>query len=242
MSIVTTLQNLGLNEKEASIYMALVELGQASPGSIAIKSKVKRPTVYVLLDELRKKGLVSKIPYPNKQIFSAKDPEELVAERESKLKAVKNALPQLMALASGIYKPKIMFYEDIDGVRELLWYGLEQMKEKELVGFYGHEEHMPKELHDLAQEYNEHVRSLGITARGIVPDHPSLKWYRDVDAQYGRTVRVVPRESYDAEMSIDVGDTFVRIVSFAHLQGVVVENKHIAQVVKQIFEMLWGKL
>ncbi|MBI2047772.1 MAG: hypothetical protein HYT27_01400 [Parcubacteria group bacterium] len=240
MSIITTLQSLGLSEKEAAIYVALVEIGEGGPGRIAIKSKVKRPTVYLLLEELRKKGLVSKIPYPNKQIFSAKDPRELIAENEARLMAAKLIIPQLMALTNAMYKPRIMFYEDMEGVRELLWYGLEKMKGKELVGFYGHAAHIPKKLLELALEYNEHFKTLDVKLRGIVPEHPSNEQFRKVDAEYNRTVKIVPLEAYDAEMSIDIGDTFVKILSFEHVQGVIIENKHIAQVMKQVFEMVWS--
>ena len=46
-------------------------------------------------------------------------------------------------------------------------------------------------------------------------------------------------ERYSAKISIDVGDTFVRIVSFLELQVVVIDNSEVAQTVRQIFELVW---
>ncbi|MEK7855938.1 MAG: hypothetical protein AAB288_07605 [Acidobacteriota bacterium] len=83
----------------------------------------------------------------------------------------------------------------------------------------------------------------GITLRGIVPDHPSLKvWREERDQKYGHMVKIVPFEAYSATNSIDVGDTFVRIIGFRDLQAVIIDNPDVALSVRQIFEMLWRSL
>lgn len=57
----------------------------------------------------------------------------------------------------------------------------------------------------------------------------------------GRTMKIVPYEEYSANISIDIGDTFVRTLSFRDLQGVIMENADVARTMRQIFEMLWVK-
>ena len=52
------LENLGLSEKEAEIYLALLELGTGTVVEVAKKSGVKRPTAYLVLDELKKMGYI----------------------------------------------------------------------------------------------------------------------------------------------------------------------------------------
>ena len=56
MDIQEALRNFGLNDKEARVYVALLELGQTTAYAIAERSGLKRPTVYVILDDLRQKG------------------------------------------------------------------------------------------------------------------------------------------------------------------------------------------
>ena len=52
----TALQNVGLDEKTAKVYMAVLALGTSSVKTIAEKAELKRPTVYLHLDELMQKG------------------------------------------------------------------------------------------------------------------------------------------------------------------------------------------
>ena len=56
------LEILGLSDKEARVYLALLELGTASAQTVSTKSYIKKPTTYLALEELRKKGLLTKLP------------------------------------------------------------------------------------------------------------------------------------------------------------------------------------
>jgi len=47
-----TLLQMGLNEKEAKVYLACLELGGATIAEIAEKSGVKRTSIYNFLEEL----------------------------------------------------------------------------------------------------------------------------------------------------------------------------------------------
>src|SRR3989338_746382 len=78
MDTKEALQHFGLNEKQASIYLALLELGTASAPSISKKSGVKRPTTYVILQELRQKVLLTEMPKKSKTLYTAKSPEILL--------------------------------------------------------------------------------------------------------------------------------------------------------------------
>ena len=49
------LEELGLGDKEAAVYVALLAVDHASVLDLAKKTKIKRPTVYVALDSLEKK-------------------------------------------------------------------------------------------------------------------------------------------------------------------------------------------
>ncbi len=57
MALESVLQAAGLTDKEARIYLAALELGQAPVLRIAQKAGIKRPTAYVTLGELQAKGL-----------------------------------------------------------------------------------------------------------------------------------------------------------------------------------------
>ena len=66
METIDVLERVGLKGKEASVYLALLELGTASVESIAKKAGTKRPTTYLVLDDLQNRGLVSIVPQQKK--------------------------------------------------------------------------------------------------------------------------------------------------------------------------------
>lgn len=236
------LQSLGLSEKEAKVYLALLKAGKGSAYAIAEIAGLKKPTTYVILGELIKKGLAFKTPRSHKQLFTPKDPDEVFSAAESKLAQAKSLLPEIKSLANKS-KVKTIVYEGVNTLRDSTQYGLKQMKGKELLGFYARSnKDLPEGFMDMAQEWAEKMKENGVTMRGIAPDDPSLKEWRKKDAEYGRTFKVIPNSEYSSLSSIDVGDTFVRIHLNNQAQAVVIENKEFAQMMRQIFEMLWKRI
>lgn len=49
------LQRIGFTEKEAKVYLSLLEFGETVTSAIARHSQLKRPTVYLTLENLQKK-------------------------------------------------------------------------------------------------------------------------------------------------------------------------------------------
>ena len=57
--IIKTLTQIGLTEKQAVVYDALLHLGKAAMGKLLPKIPYKRGNTYDILEELKEKGLVS---------------------------------------------------------------------------------------------------------------------------------------------------------------------------------------
>lgn len=237
------LQKLGLNEKESRVYLALLNLGQSSAHSVARISGLKRPTTYVILEDLRARGLVLKMPGSKKQMFSARSPEELVHDMKKNLADAEYALPELMNVYSGgNSRVKTVHFEGVEGIKQLLEYRAKEMKDEELVGFYATDLNADKELvRYFKEDWPKITQRLG-KQRYIAPEHPSLKDYRDVDKAHNREVKTVSYEQYSSEVAIDVVGDVVRIQDYKNLQGVAIENADVAKTVRQIFEMVWKKL
>ena len=241
MQINEALRQLGLNDKQSLVYTSLLQLGRSTAYAVAEKSGLKRPTVYVLLEELRRTGAVQKIPYAGKQLFVAKSPDALFQEFSERTNEARKVLPQLLALAKSERKPKILYFEGLEGVRQALYYKMNALAGKEITSFAGQAETASKELLALFDEWNNDMKRLAIRIRGVVPRHQSVAKYRKTDAAFGRTVKVIPSSEYDAVISIEISDLFIRILAFRDLQAIIIENKDIATALRQIFEMVWKK-
>lgn len=243
MQIIEALQNLGLNEKEASVYTALLKLGRSSAYGVADEAGLKRPTTYVILGELMKKGLVNKIPRTKKQLFVAKLPDEFFAEAEERFRIAKSILPQLQAIAEKPEKKfKTLYFEGLKGLREMYAIGTQRMKGKELIGFFARvvpggagEELEEKLYHDLTAER----KAAGMTIRGVTPDDPSLDWYRERIHDLGYKIKWLDPKDYLADTSMEIGEDYVQLISHRYFQGVHIDNPDIANSMRQIFEMLW---
>ena len=78
MQEISILEELGLTEKEAKLYLALLELGQATSSDLIKKLDYYSKTVYELLEKLMKKGLVSYVIKSNIKYFGAVNPEKFL--------------------------------------------------------------------------------------------------------------------------------------------------------------------
>ena len=61
MDLSKKLIKLGFTQKQALVYLACLQLGVATVLQIAQFAGLKRPIVYLILDDLEEKGLVSKV-------------------------------------------------------------------------------------------------------------------------------------------------------------------------------------
>jgi len=124
MSIELELQKIGLSEKEAKVYLAALELGQASVQNIALKAGVNRATTYTILESLIEKGLCSTYEEGKKTFFIASSPEYLLSLFEIKKKEIeenKGNFSQLLPELHSIHnrqkdKPVIKFFEGKQGI------------------------------------------------------------------------------------------------------------------------------
>ncbi len=124
MNLIKELENIGLADKEAKVYLANLELGQESVQNIAKKAGVNRATTYVILNSLIKKGLCSTFEQGKKTFFVAANPDLLESqfevqkkELEEKQKYFKNIIPQLELINNKQGdKPLVKFYEGKQGL------------------------------------------------------------------------------------------------------------------------------
>jgi sugar-specific transcriptional regulator TrmB len=72
------LEELGLSEKEAKVYLAMIALGSAPVSDIAKRAKIKRPTAYVVLDMLSERGLVNINEQRGVRLYNAAPLDQLV--------------------------------------------------------------------------------------------------------------------------------------------------------------------
>jgi len=116
------LKNLGLSEKEAKTYLAVLELGSSTIKPIADKAGIKRTSIYNFIDKLVSLGLISQTTVRGRTHYIALAPERLVQLQKENLTATEHMLPEFLALFNFAgAKPKIQYFEGVEQVKKLIW-------------------------------------------------------------------------------------------------------------------------
>jgi DNA-binding MarR family transcriptional regulator len=244
-SLIQELKKLNLTEKEARVYLALLELGPSTPYRIAKKSHLKRPTAYVIAEELVEKGLIVQMTGEKQRMYIARSPENYVEEVEAKIQDAKKIVPELLALQrKKSDKPNILYYEGVEGVKQAYEYKLKDFKGKEIVGFFARANDLDERLNtEVFFPWNENKIKNDISVRGFTVDDPKLAPYKKFfGSERGKILpKFLPESVYSADCSIESFDWGVRIVIMHSKQALIIESGELALALKQIFEILWRK-
>ncbi len=237
MELERALQNLGMSQKESKVYLALLPLGESSAYVVSQKSGLKKPTTYAVLDELVKKGIVVNIPDANKKLYRVKPPEEIFKEARERLKSMESVLLELKALSrTGNDKLQTLYFEGLSGMREMLWHRVKEMEGGSVVGFYGGFSEPSAELKKLFLEWKKEMKRKGVAMSGIAHPRSPFSWKVGEGGTFVHDVKNVSEEEYSSSVSVEVGDTFVRITALQSLQGAIIENKEVAESFRSIFK------
>ena len=119
------LMEIGLTEKEAEVYLTLLEIGSSPVNRIHEKTGIQRRNIYDLLNNLIKKGIVTCITENKKTYFQAKNPEKLlgyIEEQKQRLDQKKEKLAGGMEqlekkFASLKSEQEAEIYRGIEGIK-----------------------------------------------------------------------------------------------------------------------------
>jgi len=244
MDLQSALQNLGLNEKEAAVYLALLEQGESTAYQVAKRSGLKKPTTYVILDQLIERGAVRKILKEKATAYTATDPVEIFVAARSRFEQAERSLPELRALARSDAKVvQTSYYEGLIGIKEMYKHLLQEAEGKTLLGFFAHTKDTPKGLIEYWKEFNTEVERRKIAVQGITPKDETTKPYLELAKKNKDRFELkgYPTSVYSSNISIEIyGDT-TQITSHRYLKGILIRNPDIANTMRQIFELVWKK-
>ena len=119
-NLLTTLQNYGLSDKEARVYLTVLELGTSIASTIARRAELNRVTTYTLLEDLKRDGIVNETMKEGVKYYSVISPDILLKQLEQKYESFKEKVPELLAMAEKFgSKPKVQFFEGLEGMKKM---------------------------------------------------------------------------------------------------------------------------
>ena len=246
MNISKSLISLGLTPNQAKVYIAALQLGVDSVLHIAKAADLKRPTVYLILDDLESKGLVSKTKEGSKTLYKAEKPDRLLTDVKIKEQIATDLLPSLNAIYNvDPDKPNIKIAEGISGVRsvyngiftylshhpdeELLIYGAlkdaSALFERQVIDYFqeimAHSHNPIREIGNDDAETRRYFRK----SSKVNPLH-ELRCIRN-DGMFVQTDNMI------------YGNTLVIFSVKEQISATIIESKNITTTYKTLFNMAW---
>lgn len=239
MNMLKALEGIGFREAEAKIYLATLELGSATASNIAKKARVKRPSAYVLLEALIKKGYISTFKKRGVTYFGAQSPKQVIESAYEKATDAKSILQDLMALAPSDLKskPRVQYFEGHDGLVAIMEDTL-QVPNKEIYA-YADVELGWKTLEDYYPTYIKKKNERKIVPIVILTDNPMGRRFKEKSMEEQRSVRLVPKEKFPMSNEINIYDDKMFIISHKDMTGVIIQSEEIANTQRSIFKLAW---
>ncbi len=241
--IIEDLIKIGLDKKEAQLYLCLLELGETNIARISKKSNIKRTTCYDIIESLKEKGLISTIVKKARIYYFAEDPRKIDRQLDEKKHILSTILPQLLSVANLIdKKPTIRYFEGIEGIKDVFRDTLNYPKQETLAWVSDD----AVDYFDIDWLWNFYVIKRvenKIWQRAISPDVAYIKNVKTFDQAHLRQSRLVSPKEFPFQVEINLySNDRIGIMSFREQFGLIIESKKIYTTLKSIFEAHWKSL
>lgn len=239
--LIQLLESTGFTQKEAQVYLALLELGKGTVTEIAKITKLKRSIIYVILEGLVKRGCASELPERKINEYQATDPSVILQQLKGVTKNFSEMLPMLRTLGSkGKNKPKIRYYDTKEGVLNI-WDGeMNYAKEAFFISSYRKiEDCFPGKIFEWTNKARKGTINTGF--RHLVSDSSfEIELAREF-LMIDQRVRILS-ELKNSHMDFTIYDNKLAITSLEENPFIVViESEELVKSMKPLFEIAWAK-
>ncbi|MCD8494802.1 MAG: hypothetical protein LRY41_02315 [Candidatus Pacebacteria bacterium] len=242
-----TLFDLGFHADEAKIYEWLLKNNQAKASAIAVGTGISRVLTYRGLDKLVEKGIIEKIDEDGSPAyFEAKHPSHLSSVLEKQKRTLAKAEIELQRdlgkmasdfnLATG--KPNVQFFEGLEGVEKMLHDSLTTTQE---IYTYADFDAVQQYFGDLNARYVHKRRQLQIHKKALITHTSTSQEYFKNYFKDITDIRFIPHNKQPFAAVAEIYDNKVSYITISEngLIGVLIEDVHIANMHRVVFEALW---
>lgn len=241
--LVEIIKNLGLTTKAAKIYLAALELGEASVQELAKKARMKRTTLYYVLDELTEAGLLIPTQTGRKMYYVPEQPGTLLKNAKEKIVSFEESLGVLEEKAAHIKRgPRVYFLYGSAGFKQA-WDMILNTREKQYRIITEGENFLDyvKEKY-IMEEIIARKKQLGVSSRQLITYSDYAKKIVAKDVQENRVSKLLS-SIYKLPFTEIITESMVVFISprFNNMTFVV-ENDAFAKTRRSVFEMLWNSI
>lgn len=234
-----TLVDLGLADREAALYLALLASGPVSMAGIAAASGSRRTTLYPRMQRLVKKGIVHVEVFGRRRRYAAITPEELYALHRARLERVRELLPRLGAIVAA-KRPgtRVHAFEGREQVIAVYDDFLRERRSGPVLAFVALRE-TQRALPDFMATFIARRVRRKVRMRAIMPDTPESQERKRNDEEEFRETRLIPSDRWPFSGDVYIYGDRIAIISAQELRAVRIESEEVARTMRAFFELAW---
>lgn len=238
--LISTLGAVGLPEKAAVIYVTLLGKSRMSIAEIVRVAGVKRATCYEHLDLLLKKDLASRVPIGKRTFYAATHPRNILKELKRQTIAVETRMGEMVErYEKSTNKPRVAFFE---GKRELRNIYNDMFKTVgDVYSLFPPDTFFESFSEQDYDEFDKTVSAHAFKSRDLFVTSKHDKKLKEIRAKNGGAnkfdKKLPPWFKSDVDMLI-FSDK-VALMSLRDLSAIVIENKDIADLFRNMHTFMW---
>jgi len=118
--LIKELINQWLSEKEAQIYLTLLELWKSWAATLSRRTGIKRVTIYALLKSMTEKSVVTMFQEKGVNTYVAISPDKLLNRKKHQLEIFEQKIPEFLNIVDKRWKrPQIEYYDWVSGIKKM---------------------------------------------------------------------------------------------------------------------------
>jgi sugar-specific transcriptional regulator TrmB len=226
------LRNIGFDDKETDIYLALLKIEKASVSELLKHTQIERRTIYDVLERLIQKGRVSFFEENGTRKYTAVQPAVLLEDLEQKQKEFKNIIPQLEHMNASTDEIKLEVLKGLQGLRTIF---LEIVNQNEEHLAFGDIKPLIVE-----ERYSKPVKKfLQIVESKNLKEKIIYEKGDPITKIKGGEYRAVEKSLVFPTPTIIYGDVVTQYIFTEPLTIIKITSKEVANTHRQYFEHFW---
>jgi sugar-specific transcriptional regulator TrmB len=232
------LQRLGFSDKETLLYLTMHKIGPSAASTLARLTKIKRTSIYDILNTLLEKNLILSFKNGNNTYYAIDDVNKLFYQEKEKLATAEKLVKELQSSPKNWEGLQINYYKGIEGYREM-YEDILRTRPKELLGWM-HLDRFYDGIDPKREEQwtKERIRS-GIKVRLLLQETNLTRNFKKKDNHSNRETRFINKKFLFNTTCFLYDNHIVLFDSSGELTCVRIHHPEFYKMQKQIFEMNW---
>ena len=241
--LINILKELGLTENESQVYFSLLSLGPSPILKVSQTSGLKRSTVYSVIETLKQKGLVNIQVNGFKKKFVAEKPEKLEIMLEIKRKKLKSLLPEFSALYNLQGGESFLKnYEGLEAVKGVYESLINDIKPGEDYLVFSSQDDWLSLDKEYFMDFLHRRAKLPINIRMIFTDTPLAHEWKKMAKNLNSSIKILPEDvGFKSNLVITPQRLLIHQLT-PPIMGIVIENKSVIKLHKEMYEVIWKSL